>query len=60
MMTEEPPEILKTSNDIAVFGEQICKKFRYWWVKSKDSDFSQLVPTYFGKTTRHELLERTV
>ena len=39
MMTEEPPEILKTSKNIAVFGEQICKKFRYWWVKSKDSDF---------------------
>ena len=60
MMTEEPPENLKTSKDIADFGEEISKNFRYWWVKSKDGDFTQLVPTYFGKTTRHELLERTV
>ena len=28
--------------------------------KSRNSDFSKQVPTYFGMTSRHELLERTV
>ena len=60
MMTESPPDQLKTSEDIANFGEEISNRFILWWKKSSDSDFSKQVPTYFGMTSRHELLERTV
>ena len=60
MMTESPSEKLKNSSDIASFGEEICNRFILWWEKSRDSDFSKQVPTYFGMTSRHELLERTV
>ena len=60
MMTESPPEKLKNSSDIASFGEEISNRFILWWEKSRDSDFSKQVPTYFGMTSRHELLERTV
>ena len=60
MMTATPPENLKTSGDIANFGEEISKRFSYWWQESRDTDFSKQVPTYFGMTSRHELLERTV
>jgi hypothetical protein len=60
MMTASPPENLKTSEDIANFGKEISKRFSYWWQESRDTDFSKQVTTYFGRTLRHELLERTV
>ncbi len=60
MMTESPPEKLKNSSNIANFGEEIRNRFILWWKKSSYSDFSEQVPTYFGMTSRHELLERTV
>ena len=60
MMTASPPENLKTSEDIANFGKEISKRFSFWWQESRDTDFSKQVTTYFGRTLRHELLERTV
>ena len=59
MMTATPPENLKTSEDIANFGEEISKRFSYWWQESRNTDFSKQVSTYFGMTSRHELFERT-
>jgi len=55
-----PPENLKTSDDIAAFGEQVKARFQAWFDQAKTQDFSSKVPTYFGGTTRHEMLERTV
>ena len=60
LMTESPPEKLRNSSDIANFGEEISNRFILWWKISRDSDFSKQVPTYFGMTSRHELLESTV
>ena len=60
MMTAAPPENLKTSDDMAYIGVEISIRFRIWWEESRNTDFSKLVPTYFGKNSRHELLERTV
>ena len=31
-----------------------------WWDGANGEDFSGQVPTYFGGTTRHEMMERTV
>lgn len=55
-----PPDDMLTSADIAEFGEAVHTRFNAWWAKAKDEDFSGQVPTYFGGTTRHEMLERTV
>lgn len=55
-----PPESIQTSADIAAFGETVQTRFRAWWKGAKGEDFSGSVPTYFGGTTRHEMLERTV
>ena len=60
MLTKTPPEHLKTASDIADFGEDVRGRFDLWWEEAKDTDFSKQVPTYFGMTSRHELLERTV
>ena len=55
-----PPENLKTSADIAEFGQEVRGRFQNWWKGVEGQDFSGAVPTYFGETSRHEMLERTV
>ena len=55
-----PPGDLVTSADIARFGERVRARFNAWWARVSGGDFAVTVPTYFGDTTRHELLERTV
>jgi hypothetical protein len=55
-----PPADLKSSADIASFGEALRRRFQAWWKRVQDESFTGPVPTYFGGTTRHEMLERTV
>lgn len=55
-----PPEDMKTSDDIAAFGATVRERFGAWAARTASEDFSGPVPTYFGGTTRHEMLERTV
>ena len=59
-LTASPPAMLQSSSDLANFGEKIKKLFAEWWRVNRKEDFSNQVPTYFGGTTRHEMLERTV
>lgn len=59
-MVGPPPDDMTTSAAIAAFGEDVRARFNAWAAASKGSDFSGQVPTYFGGTTRHEMLERTV
>ena len=59
-MIAPPPENLITSADVANFGEVVQKRFKVWWKGAEGKDFSGDVPTYFGSTSRHEMLERTV
>ena len=55
-----PPDDMQTSAQIADFGESVRTRFNAWWEGAQGEDFSGQVPTYFGGTTRHEMLERTV
>ena len=59
-MVEPPPDDMRTCAAIADHGEAVRARFAAWWARSADADFSGPVPTYFGTTTRHEMLERTV
>ena len=59
-MVAPPPAEMTTSAAIADFGEAVQKRFRSWSEATSGEDFSSQVPTYFGGTTRHEMLERTV
>ena len=59
-LTEPPPAGMRTSATIADYGEAVRARFAAWWSRVAGEDFSGLVPTYFGGTTRHEMLERTV
>lgn len=55
-----PPDGMRTSADIAAFGEEVLARFERWWEAAADEDFSRPIEVYFGTTSRHEMLERTV
>jgi len=59
-MVAPPPDDMTTSSMIAAFGDQVRQRFNAWATATAGEDFSGRVPTYFGGTTRHEMLERTV
>ena len=55
-----PPEDMQSSESIAGYGENVRGRFNDWWSSAREGSFESRVPTYFGGTTRHEMLERTV
>ena len=55
-----PPGDMRSSESIALFGESVRRRFNDWWSSAREGSFDSHVPTYFGGTTRHEMLERTV
>jgi uncharacterized damage-inducible protein DinB len=54
------PADMRTSAAVAELGESVRARFNAWWERVTGEDFSRPVPTYFGETSRHEMLERTV
>jgi hypothetical protein len=54
------PAEMRTSAAVAAFGESVRTRLNAWWERVANEDFSRLVPTYFGETSRHEMFERTV
>jgi hypothetical protein len=59
-MVAPPPEDMATGAAIADFGEAVRARLADWWARRSGADFTQRVETYFGGTSRHEMLERTV
>lgn len=60
VMVAPPPDDMATGASIASFGESVRERFALWWARRAGADFTQRVDTYFGGTSRHEMLERTV
>ena len=59
-VTAPPPDDMRSSADIAEFGERTRARFQAWWEEVVDQDFDREMEVYFGTTSRHEMLERTV
>ena len=59
-LTAPPPDDMRSSADIAEFGERTRARFRAWWEEVVNQDFDREMEVYFGTTSRHEMLERTV
>ena len=59
-LTASPPDDMRSSADIAAFGERTRERFQGWWDEVGDQDFDRDMEVYFGTTSRHEMLERTV
>jgi hypothetical protein len=60
VMVAAPPDDMATGAAIANFGESVRERFALWWARAAGADFAQRVDTYIGRTSRHEMLERTV
>ena len=59
-MVAPPPDDLVSSEQIAAFGRGVQQRFDSWWHGASESNFDNVITVYFGETTRHEMLERTV
>ena len=55
-----PPDWIKTSADIATFGESLRQDFANWAATEGEALGQGRMPTYYGEQPTHEVLERTV
>lgn len=58
-MVSEPGPEMRTTEDIAAFGEQVRRRVAAWWETLADRSGTQPVQTYYGTQPLHEVLERT-
>jgi len=54
-----PPEQWR-KNDLIEWANEIVKQLQEWWQNESDKSLSYDVPTYYGRRSMHEVLERTV
>ncbi|WPB55522.1 glutaredoxin domain-containing protein [Xylophilus sp. GOD-11R] len=48
-----------SAQDIADWGLQVRDRLLAWWAQETDRSASYTVPTYYGRRTLHDVLERT-
>jgi glutaredoxin len=48
-----------TADDLADWGSKVREQVAGWWRDEPNRDLQYLVPTYYGKRTMHDVLERT-
>lgn len=48
-----------TGDDIADWGLQVRQRLLDWWANETDRELKYTVPTYYGRRTMHDVLERT-
>jgi hypothetical protein len=58
-LNTEPPETASTSAGIAEYGEAVRGRLRVWWSRERDRSPEDMLETYYGPQTLHELFERT-
>ena len=58
IMREAGPAI-RTGEDIARHGEGVLARVKSWWASFPDRACQDMMDTYFGKHSMHEVLERT-
>ena len=54
----EPPESMRTPDDIARYGESVGKRYDDWWKSLEDRDLKRTLKTYYGDTMAHKVYER--
>lgn len=59
MLVTPPPPEMRTTEDIAAYGEDVRRGVLAWWQARGDKTCAERVPTYYGEQPLHEVLERT-
>ena len=54
----EPPESMRTGEDIARYGASVWKRYEAWWAGLEDRTLSRMLKTYYGDTSAHKVFER--
>lgn len=54
----EPPDSIRTGNDIARYGAGVWNRYEAWWGALEDRALSRVLKTYYGDTVAHRVFER--
>jgi hypothetical protein len=54
----EPPDSMKSGDDIARYGADVWKRYEAWWAGLEDRSLSRTLKTYYGDTDAHKVFER--
>ena len=54
----EPPDDMRTGEDIARYGESIRQRYQKWWAELDDRAMQKVLNTYYGDTEGHRVYER--
>lgn len=56
----EPPEHVRTGEDVARYGQDVRERLRTWWTETPDRLLERKLSTYYGVQAAHDVFERTV
>jgi hypothetical protein len=59
LLTGGPPAGVVTSEAVAAYGHDVAAALHAWWNGKADKTAQEIVTTYYGPQTLHELMERT-
>jgi len=59
LIMQPPGEDIRTTEDLARYGEGVRAAMREWWRSYPDKACDQSMDTYFGRHRVHEVLERS-
>ena len=59
MLTDGPPDDMRTSAALGIYGQQVLAALHAWWDPKPDKTGLETVQTYYGPQLLHELMERT-
>jgi hypothetical protein len=54
----EPPDSIRTGDDIARYGASVWKRYETWWSGVEDRTLARMLKTYYGDTVAHKVFER--
>jgi hypothetical protein len=55
----EPPESVRTPDQIATYGQEIRDRLQSWWASNADRTLAKEIDTYYGMQSAHDVFERT-
>ena len=58
-LNEPPPASMTSGAAIAAYGEEVRQRVKRWWAQQGGRSFEEMVSTYYGPQSLHDLLERT-
>jgi hypothetical protein len=59
MLMDGPPNDMRTSAALGIYGQQVLAAVHAWWDSKPDKTALETVQTYYGPQLLHELMERT-